>query len=393
MRLISFIVLLLAAAGFGWMIYQDPGYAVLAYGHWSMEMPLWLGLVLIFITIFVLSMMFRLVEGSVASVEKIKNWRYQFLKKKARNNTLQGLLALAEGQWTLAEKQLTKSAALSDMPFVNYLSAAQAALERSDALSFEKYLKKAYQSAKGGEVAIGITKAQLQFQQGQLDESLATLKPLQKKAPKHPLVLTWLKRVQEKRQDWQGLFELLPEIKRKKILSKEELEIFEKKLYQALMPSMQQKGKKEILLFWEKAPKHVQEASNLVVLYAKALIDLKETEKAESVLHHALKKNWDQTLVELYGKVESKNIKKQLSIAEAWLEAHQHDATLLLTLGHLSVANALWGKAKEYFRMSIDINPTQAAFIGMAQLLEQLGEREASFEYYKKGVPLLRETQ
>jgi hypothetical protein len=44
---------------------------------------------------------------------------------------------------------------------------------------------------------------------------------------------------------------------------------------------------------------------------------------------------------------------RQLQTAEGWLKDHPQDASLLLTLGRLSLQNRLWGKARDYLESSL----------------------------------------
>ena len=59
----------------------------------------------------------------------------------------------------------------------------------------------------------------------------------------------------------------------------------------------------------------------------------------EEALRAELKNDWNETLVVLYGCIQSDDPKAQLSAAEKWLRKHPHDAILLRMLGKLSTRN------------------------------------------------------
>ena len=58
----------------------------------------------------------------------------------------------------------------------------------------------------------------------------------------------------------------------------------------------------------------------------------------------------------------------------------------MLALGRVSLYNKLWGKAKDFFELSLQIMPTSVAYAEMARLLTKLGENEKSNEYFRKGL-------
>ena len=75
---------------------------------------------------------------------------------------------------------------------------------------------------------------------------------------------------------------------------------------------------------------------------------------------------------------------------EHWLKAHPNDAKLLFVLAQLAERNQLWGKAKDYYRASLDNQPNAQVYMAYAKLLEYLGDVEVSLMYYRLG--LLRAT-
>jgi HemY protein len=111
------------------------------------------------------------------------------------------------------------------------------------------------------------------------------------------------------------------------------------------------------------------------------------------MLRQSIEQEWNPKLVHLYGMLTDVNHSKQLDIAERWLNKHKDDAVLLLTLGRLSSHKQLWGKARNYFEASININPTPEAYYALATLLEKINEKEKATECYRKGLTLASQSQ
>ncbi len=392
MRLWSFIIVLALATGLGVIISQDPGYALFSYGHWTVEMPLWLSafllILIIALTLFTIWFIKTLFSGS----NKIKFWWKKHREHTARLQTYKGFLALAEGRWKNAEEYLIQSASHSETPLINYLSAAKAAEEGNSPERRDHYLQLAFDVGAGSDLAIRLTQAQLQFKHGELEESVRNLQRLHINAPKHPKVLRLLCTLYEAMLDWSALYSLLPECRKTQTLSKDELIRLEKKIYPALLPNYAAKGLKALITFWQQSPRTIQSEPAIVCDYVKLLMQQSANNEAEVLLRTKLKKNHHQSLVHLYGLVIGSSPKKQLAFAESLLPEHFKNPILLLTLGRLSLANQLWGKARDYFEKSLNLMPLPETYAALGSLMEYLELHEKSKEYYKKGLLLATQT-
>ena len=75
---------------------------------------------------------------------------------------------------------------------------------------------------------------------------------------------------------------------------------------------------------------------------------------------------------------------KQLKIAEGWLKPHSDSVNLFICLGRLSLANRLWGKAKDYLTRANALQETAEAYQLLGRLHEQLQQHEQAFACYKQ---------
>lgn len=389
MRLWSFIIVLILATGLGVIISQDPGYALFSYGHWTVEMPLWLSAFLIILMIALSLFTIWFIKTLFSGSDKVKLWWKKHQEKTARLQTYKGFLALAEGRWKNAEHYLIQSASNSDTPLINYLSAAQAAEEGNAPQRRDQYLQLALDAGAGSDMAIRLTQAQLQFKHGELEESVRNLQRLHINAPKHPKVLRLLCTLYEAMLDWPALYSLLPECRKTQVLSKDVLTRLEKKIYPALLPTYAAKGLKALMAFWEQSPRYIQSNPLIVCDYAKLLTQQSAHHEAETLLRKTLKKKYHPSLMHLYGLTMGPSPKKQLTFAESWLPEYFTNPTVLLTLGRLCLVNQLWGKARDYLEKSLNLLPTAETYAELGSLMEYLELDEKSNEYYKKGLLLV----
>src|SRR5690606_169297 len=125
----------------------------------------------------------------------------------------------------------------------------------------DDYLRLAHQTAKGIDIAVGLTKARLQFQSEQWEECLATLMVLKKnaKTPSYPYVIKMLSQVYVQVQDWDSLLELLPELKKRKVVSADELHDLERRSYEGKLKQAQRGSGEDRLRnlqqVWQKTPR------------------------------------------------------------------------------------------------------------------------------------------
>jgi HemY protein len=92
----------------------------------------------------------------------------------------------------------------------------------------------------------------------------------------------------------------------------------------------------------------------------------------------------------MYSDCASANVMPLIERAETWLRDHPRDATLLLTLGKLCTQQALWGKAQSYLEASLALEPSQAAHVALAQLLEKIGKQDEALKHYRDSLVLDR---
>ncbi|TNC91526.1 MAG: heme biosynthesis protein HemY, partial [Thalassolituus sp.] len=135
----------------------DPGYVMLSYESLTLETSFWMFLILTAVALFAAYFVLRTLLIIIGSDRRFNEWRQRRRSVRARRQTTRGLLALAQGQWRRAERNLTSSAKDADQPLINYLAAARAAYEQGKNEATDEWLKAASQSTKGSDLAVGIT--------------------------------------------------------------------------------------------------------------------------------------------------------------------------------------------------------------------------------------------
>ena len=188
--------------------------------------------------------------------------------------------------------------------------------------------------------------------------------------------------------DWQELIKMLPRLKKRRVFDSAELAAMEQQAYTGILIAAEPAELKQV---WGKLPAEQRKQAPLVECYGRISLESGDDLEAEKVLTKAIKRQWDGRLVAQYGRIRGRDPARRLKQAESWLSKHPEDASLMLSLGRLSLRNNLWGKAREYFESSHRLQASAETCAELARLLFSLGEREKSAQFYREGL-LLRET-
>ena len=387
--LFSFFAIIVIAVSAGLLAHEDSGYVLFGRGHYTLEISLTLFLVIVFLGYISGYLLLRFIVNTWTMPEQLKQWRFSQKAKKAREKSLQGLINLSQGQWKKAERQLTRAVKNSDMPLLNYLSAAKAAQKQNAPERRDHYLALAHKSMPAADFSVKLTQAELQFAHGQNEQALATLVDLHSLSPKHSHIMVLLSQLYQKVKSWEDLRKLLPQLRKHKIFPDEKLLEIEHEVYIKLIQKINpDKDGDKLQQLWQSISRELKKDATLLEIYSDKLIQLKNCDEAELVLRNALRKEWQPNLIKLYGLVKSSQIEKQLTFAESLSKDHDNHPLLLLTLGRLCMYNDLWGKARAYLEASIGNKELPETYKELGLLMEYLNEPELAAEYFKKGLLL-----
>ena len=384
-------ILLLAVVVLATILFvqKDPGFVLVKYGDFSVETSLAFGIIAVAIAVLLIHFIFRVLMAIWNLPGAVKRQSKGRRFDKSRKLLNQGLIDLAEGRFDQAESNLVKLVEYSESPLLHYLAAARAAQLQGKHDERDSYLKAAHEARPEAEMAIGVTQAELQLAHQQLEQSLATLTHLRGIAPRHNHVLRLLARVYFELEDWQSLVELLPDIRKKKLLKESILKNMEGKSYRGFLAAA--KGNQQALeKAWAKIPKAAQTDADLILYYIKLSNRASSNSSSvEQLIIKSLDQKWDNQLVEAYGLFKAIDPNEQLRRTEKWLGDYAKNENLLLALGRICIRARLWGKAQSYLEASIGVKAMAASCLVLAKLLgDQLQENDKASQYYKKGLQL-----
>lgn len=378
------VVLALVASAFAtYFIFDDPGYVLINYRGYAIEMnvPVLTG----FVVLLVVGVW--LVRKILVAPRRLGEAAGRIRSARSGQKMTKGMIAVAEGNLARGEKMLGRAARTSDSPLFNYLQAARAAHLQGHDERRDEWLRLAFQEAPEAANAVLLTQAEFQLDRNHYEQALATLRRLEEDSKNHVHALTLMGRLYYKLEDWTALGEILPRLRKNTQIKPEVLEKWTIRVHKE---ALDKAADAETLdLTWKGITRSLKTDTTLLEAYYTGLMRAGLHDRAEKELASSLKSNWRGPLVRLFGLVEATDTTKQLKRAEGWLKNHGEDPDLLLAAARLCLRNELWGKARSYLETVISMRPTPEAYQEYGALLAQMGEANAAADAYRDGLGMV----
>lgn len=384
-----YVFLLFLAAVCGWGAMQlgklDPdNYVKMYIGSYVVEIKVLGFLLLVLGLVLVLYFVLRLFRMLWKAPKRYSNWRGRKVNQSADASLGAGYLALVKGDWKYAEKRLTSKTEHSSLPYINYLAAAQAAQEQGKLEQRDSYLNAAYKEAPKERLAIGLVKAKLHQNAGQLDQALATLNDIADLGAKNNQFTAMLMQTYEQNGDWASAKALLPLARKQHALPESVLDQIDNQIHSSSLT-----GATDTQAAWKALPRKQKGRMENVAIYSKHLVAEQNDVAAEKLIRGALKSDWSDELVGLYGDLNSSKPAKLRRNVEGWLMARPENAELHLAAGSLAMAQKDYAGAKQHLEQAIRLGNLPKAYGLLGQAYEASDESEKALQLYRAGVAAL----
>ncbi|MFT5790333.1 MAG: HemY protein [Shewanella sp.] len=365
----------------------NKGYLYIALGDYQAETSIVFAVIalIIFYSLlqlfeFVIVWILNLILGSRLLPEK---WR----KKAARKHTLMGALALAEEDWSAAEKAMAKGAEKGEIPALNLLAAARAAQHQNNITARDEYLAKAELEPLAVK-AVSTTRTRYLLQQGELDlarEELEKLNPTSKsKVPVLKLAVD-LYRAQE---DWQALKLILPIISKKQIISEEAFKALSLNTNIALLQSASKTNEQELEKCWHWLSRTERKQADYIAEYAIGLSHFGQKEQAIKLLQKQLKAAPSKPIFEALSLVLTPadvDAKKQLLALESH---HEDNVDYQICLAKLYHQNHDYHNAKIWWQKACYLQDDIGNLHALADAQEHQGELNRALQTRRNAAKL-----
>lgn len=389
MRYLLWILLIFAVAVALVLASHNPGYVLLAYPPYRIELSLTLFIILLlagFVLTYVMTRLLAAVVRLPSTVRTFRLSRTQNRQRKAREESLQ---AYFSGSFAQAEKLAVQAMRDGDDSPLLPVIAARSAHEQHDHDRRDTYLE-TLQGKPGETGALHLlTEAKFLLDSKDAKSVLALLPSLYDKTGRnHAGALALELKARQMNGDWPQVLALLAQLeKRSLILPEIAARLREQAWLAQLRVQTTPEGLNKCL---SAMPPEIRRQHKVTAKAASILNRLGQCEAASHMLAESLESAWDSDLVELYGEcgAETNEGLARIARAEKWLKQHPEDARLLLALGKLCLQRQLWGKAQNYLEASLSVSPTREAYTALARLFQETQQPDLAAQNFQRAATL-----
>ncbi|SFN33809.1 protoheme IX biogenesis protein HemY [Xenorhabdus japonica] len=312
-----------------------------------------------------------------------------YKRNRARSQTKQALLKLAEGDFKQVERLMTRNANYAEYPVVNYLLAAEAAQRRGDYFHTNQYIEQAAKVADKDLLPVDITRVRIQLAQGEIYAARNGVDKLLGHAPRHPEVLRLAEQAYSLSGDYQSLIDILPSMLKVNLHDEEEILKLRQQAYIGLMNQViAEKGNAGLKVWWKDQSHKIRNDIVLQVAMAEHLIECDDHGAAQQIILNGLKQQYDERFLLLIPHLKTSDYEAIQKMLSQLLK--QHGATPLLnsTLGQVALRHGEWANAESAFKAALVQRPDAHDYAWLADALDRLQKREEANQTRSKGFML-----
>lgn len=385
--LISLLIVSVLAVALAMAGRYDPGYVVLVYPPWRMEIS-FISFVLMLVGLVVGGiLLLRLTLLTLNLPRIVREHREQLAAQKRDENFVGGLRAYTEYRYQDAEQALGHWQGDDMRIGIARVLAARAAQDMRAVAQRERHVREA--SEYGAELAAQLFEAETLLDLKDATGALVAIQSAKAIAPQHTALLRLELKARQLTGQWDEVDKLLDALTRSNALEPSVVAQLRRMAYAENL-KRRAEDDRALLEYWKKVPANFKADAFVARAAARAFIQRGGADTALDVIEAALNRDWHEDLVSLYGDVRGSSPTRQIEQAEKWLHALPRDAQLLLTLAHLCSVQELWGKAQSYLEASLAVAPSTEGHVRMAELRTQSGQTGEACQHYQKALALCR---
>ena len=341
------------------------------------------------------------IEAAISRFCNLSNNTYSWFSRrkrvKAQKQTLEGLMRMDEGDYSKAEKLIGKNAKHSDEPVLNFIKAAEAAQQRGDEFSANRYLIQATEIAGTDSLILEIARTRILLQQNKLPAARSSVDSLLIMASRNKEVLKLAVDIYLKSKAYQALDNILEQVEKSGLYSAEEFEKLQRRVEDGLLDEkMNEDGVDGLLDWWDEQPRKRRHDSYVKLGLIRRLVDANDHESAYELMLELVKTLDDdnspltQGLFKQISRLQPEDNSKLVKMVSKWAKSANPTAQCLANraLGYLYVRNNDFAKADEVFKNLIaNKDKLEPNDITMASyVFEQMGDKAAAQQLREEGL-------
>jgi HemY protein len=365
----------------------NEGYAMFVWPPYRVELSLVLFAVVLFAGFGVLYALLRLLAHTLRLPEYVREYRARRRREMALDALSTAALSYMEGRYARAEKQAEAAFQAGHWPGLAALLAARAAHQLRSHERREAWLARAESAGSEVQTARLMTQAEMLLDERDYAAARDVLHRLHLAGPRHIASLRLQLRAEHGARNWDEVLRLAALLAKRGAIASA---IAGEYKAQAILELLERASgdARSLAERWRRLSADDRVLPRAAAAAARHALALDAAALSREIIEKALAREWDASLVELYGEAPAAEAVARIERAERWLLEHADDARLLHALGRLCVGAELWGKAQNYLETSLSFETSRAVHLDLARLFERLGKSTDAARHFRLAAEL-----
>ena len=386
------IVLIAISLTISLLFRDDPGYVLVTgstpFGEFSFESTILTGLLGGTLALFAFYYGLRFLVSIFNLPSTMKHIVDRYKQHSSDKKYARAQLAIMENKFVLAEDLYISSIKGSIHPRLCYVGAAKAAHLQGSANKRDHYLAQVDEVPEDRDTAFlaNIQRAEILFDAHDYPKAQKALESLATDEANNPHILTLLAQTYQHQADFKKLIDLLPRLNRlfTKTHTKVSTDLALSLYRDTLQYASSQKDHYLLKDIWNNIPKELRLISDLIITQSQHLLNSDNPDDAEALLRQALKKQFDESLVNAYGHLYRGNLKAQIKFANSILDGHPESAYAHIAVARLEIRNEDFNRATDLILKSLKIKALPEALELLAEIKQHQGDMAGALGAYQQ---------
>jgi HemY protein len=383
------VILAAIAVAIALLAKDNSGYVVVVSHPYRIELSLNLLIFLVLGGYLAFYALARFVATLIAIPARVRAYRAERQNVRMRQSLNEALIAFFQGRYASAEKSAAAALQGDETKGVAAIIAARSAHELGRFSEREVFLDQAKGGAEELDQARLTTLADLLVSQERYDEALAVLDDLSARDARNLRLLRLKLQAEQALRKWDEVLETLAALTKLGGLGPAEAAAIRRAAHLGNLAKKSQDAA-ALAAYWKQMPGEMRMDPTVAATAARYQLALGSPADAQAIIEQALEREWNSSLVALYGEAGGADALPQIERAEKWLRQHARDPALLLALGKLCMRQELWGKAQSYIEASLALEATHDGHMTLAALMERIGKPHEAVLHFRRSAELTR---
>lgn len=382
-RIILLLIFLIVGLIVGPNLVGEKGYVLIALKNTTIEMSVISLGIMVFVAVIGFLVLEWGIKRIVGAITGSRHWLGGWGQRRRQRFFTTGMQALAEGDLSVAQKFLGKTAN-TDFEGLNLLALADVAAKQGNTVKALSFWQQAA-AIKGSELAAKLNMARFEISQNNGAEALAIIDSLSLQQQQKAHVIEIWAGALAAAGEWHTLRECL-ESGWKKPLG-ERYSYWAELASQADFAAIASKdGANELIQEWQKLPRGYKKEFSHQKAYIEQLITQGMHQEAEKALVAAQKSGPHETLLPMFKSLQLPKPVATIKLIEKWIKKDNQNAELYSTLAHVAFHSGDVVLAEKALNQAIELGHKQDDLLLLAEIKTQQANPDEALALYKQGL-------